>query len=189
MRKYVIKISVTQMPEPHWLTDSVFFSCRKGDFLRKAFTLVELLLVIGIIGALFGIGIPVYLNQLTRAKNTKAISAIYSMSHQIEEFYFTNGVYPANLAMIGRAKTTDPWGNPYEYLNIEALGGNGKKDKEGGGEGKARKDRFLVPLNTDYDLYSKGQDGKSLPPLTAQASRDDVVRANNGAFIGEARKF
>jgi hypothetical protein len=26
-------------------------------------------------------------------------------------------------------------------------------------------------------------------PLTAQASRDDVVRANNGAFIGLAQNY
>lgn len=188
MRKIVIKIIDRKMPEPHWLLDSVFFSCRKTDILRKAFTLVELLLVVGIIGILFGIGIPIYLNQLTRAKNTKAISDIYAMSQQIEEFNMTNGGYPANLAIIGRAKTTDPWGNPYEYLNIEALGGKGKKGK-GGVVGKARKDRFLVPLNNDYDLYSKGKDGESVAPLTAEASWDDVVRANNGAFIGEARKF
>jgi general secretion pathway protein G len=183
MRKYVIKISVSRVPEAHWLSDSVFFSCRKTGFLRKAFTLVELLLVVGIIAALLGIGIPVYLNQLTRAKNTKAISAIYVMSQQIEEFNMTNGDYPADLAIIGRAKTTDPWGNPYEYLKIEVTG------KKGGASGQARKDRFLVPLNTDYDLYSQGKDGKSSPPLTAKASWDDVVRANNGAFIGEARKF
>jgi general secretion pathway protein G len=145
-----------------------------------------LLLVIGIIAALFGIGIPVYLNQLTRAKNTKAISDIYSMSQQIEEYNMTNGDYPENLAVIGRAKTTDPWGNPYAYLKMVF---SGKKGKGGGAPGDARKDRFLVPLNTDYDLYSKGKDGKSAPALTAQVSWDDVVRANNGAFIGEARKY
>lgn len=84
MRKIIIKIIDSQIPEPHWLSDSVFFSSRKTDFLQKAFTLVEVLLVVGILAALFGIGIPVYLNQLTRAKNTKAISDIYAMSQQIE---------------------------------------------------------------------------------------------------------
>ena len=186
MQKYVIKISINRVSKAHWLSDSVFFSCRKTDFLQKAFTLVELLLIVGIIAALLGIGIPVYLNQLTRAKNTKAISDIYAMSQQIEEYYMTNGDYPENLAIIGRAKITDPWGNPYAYLKMYVVG----KGKGGGGApGEARKDRFLVPLNDDYDLYSKGKDGKSAPALTAQVSWDDVVRANNGAFIGEARKY
>jgi general secretion pathway protein G len=39
-------------------------------------------------------------------------------------------------------------------------------------------------LNSDYDLYSKGRDGRSVSPLTAKASRDDVIRASNGGFIG-----
>jgi general secretion pathway protein G len=34
-----------------------------------------------------------------------------------------------------------------------------------------------------------GRDGESLPPLTAAKSRDDIVRAANGAFIGLASKF
>jgi general secretion pathway protein G len=29
-----------------------------------------------------------------------------------------------------------------------------------------------------------GEDGKSKLPLTAKESHDDIVRANNGAFIG-----
>ena len=50
-------------------------------------------------------------------------------------------------------------------------------------------DRFLVPLNSDFDLYSMGRDGESVAPLTAAKSREDVVRAANGAFIGLASKF
>jgi general secretion pathway protein G len=76
----------------------------------------------------------------------------------------------------------DPWGNPYQYLVIL-----GKKKSEVAG--KWRKDRFLVPINSDFDLYSMGKDGKSQPPLTANASHDDIVRANNGEYIGEASKY
>jgi general secretion pathway protein G len=52
-----------------------------------------------------------------------------------------------------------------------------------------RKDRNLVPINTDFDLYSMGPDGASAAPLTAAASQDDVVRANNGSFIGQAKDY
>lgn len=54
---------------------------------------------------------------------------------------------------------------------------------------KPRKDRFLHPINSDYDLYSRGKDGESVEPLTAQKSHDDVIRANDGAFIGLAKFF
>ena len=59
----------------------------------------------------------------------------------------------------------------------------------GGPHGHPRKDRFLVPINTDFDLYSMGRDGQSVAPLTAAKSRDDVVRAANGAYIGLASNF
>jgi general secretion pathway protein G len=44
-------------------------------------------------------------------------------------------------------------------------------------------------LNTDYDLYSMGKDGKTKGPLTAKDSHDDVIRANDGRFIGLASEY
>jgi len=46
-----------------------------------------------------------------------------------------------------------------------------------------------VPINSDFDLWSMGPDGKSVPPLTAKASRDDIVRANDGTFYGWASDY
>ena len=60
---------------------------------------------------------------------------------------------------------------------------------EGASVGKKRKDKSLHPLNSDYDLYSMGPDGRSVSPLTAKASRDDIIRANNGGFIGVAEDY
>ena len=54
---------------------------------------------------------------------------------------------------------------------------------------KARKDHSLHPLNSTYDLYSKGKDGDSQSPLTAPASRDDIIRANDGGYIGVASGY
>ena len=44
-------------------------------------------------------------------------------------------------------------------------------------------------MNSDYDLYSMGPDGESLPPFTASTSRDDLVRASNGGYIGPVIEF
>jgi general secretion pathway protein G len=52
-----------------------------------------------------------------------------------------------------------------------------------------RKDGELVPLNTDFDLYSLGPDGVSALALPAAPSHDDVVRAGNGAYIGLAVNY
>jgi general secretion pathway protein G len=86
---------------------------------------------------------------------------------------------PNSLAEVGYGNHRDPWGNPYQYLNLATLKGNGK----------ARKNQFLVPLNSDYDLYSMGKDGDSVSPLKAAASRDDILRANDGAFVGLAATY
>jgi general secretion pathway protein G len=55
--------------------------------------------------------------------------------------------------------------------------------------GQVRKDRNLVPINSRYDLYSMGADGRSVPPLTAQESRDDIIRANDGGYVGLAAGY
>jgi general secretion pathway protein G len=101
------------------------------------------------------------------------------LQEEIENYQMNNGGLPNSLDDIGRGSLTDVWGNPYRYLNFATEHG----------VGHMRKDRFLVPLNTDYDLYSMGKDGKSQTPLTAAASRDDIVRANNGEFIGLASAY
>ena len=64
---------------------------------------------------------------------------------------------------------TDPWGHAYQYTS----------HTDGSTRGSWRKDKNIVPINSDFDLYSMGKDGTSVPPLTAQASRDDIVRAND----------
>jgi general secretion pathway protein G len=54
---------------------------------------------------------------------------------------------------------------------------------------KIRKDQFLIPLNSDYDLFSRGKDGLSKPAITDPVSLDDVIRGNDGAFLGLAAKY
>ena len=69
-------------------------------------------------------------------------------------------------------------------------GGNGNGNGGGGcGSGQPRKDHFLHPINSDFDLYSMGKDGDSVAPLTAQKSRDDIIRANDGGYYGVASNF
>ena len=60
---------------------------------------------------------------------------------------------------------------------------------DAGKKAKQRKDHSLHPLNSTYDLYSMGKDGDSKAPLTAQASRDDIIRANDGGYIGLASGY
>lgn len=149
---------------------------------RKAsyggFGLIELLIVIGILGTLAGIAIPVYSYYVDKARTTEAIAEIRIMEKEILVYQEEHETLPNDLTDIGRGNLKDPWGNPYEYLNFENVHGKGKIRKYKSQD-----------LNSDFDLYSMGKDGASNSPLTAKASRDDIVRAGNGKYVGLASEY
>ena len=207
---------------------------------QQGFTIIELMFAVTIVGALAGLAIPNYLGYLDKARLARCIAEIRYIERAIDSYEAAYDSLPNTLAEVGAGEIVDPWGNPYEYLNIAALtlpgggggngnaggagggggggggagggGGNGNAGGNGGGKktsywfepdsayaaqggggnaskGKPRKERFLHPINSDYDLYSMGKDGESVEPLTAKKSHDDVIRANDGSFVGLAVEF
>lgn len=52
-----------------------------------------------------------------------------------------------------------------------------------------RRDRFMYPLNSDYDLFSLGPNGRTAVSLGENVGQDDVIRANNGGFFGLASDY
>lgn len=154
-----------------------------SPFKRKSngMTLVEVLIVMAILAILASISSFVYLGYVDRAKMYAAINSISMLSTELTSYGMDTGVYPQSLAAIGRDGPVDPWGNTFEYVNIMNGGANIKS--------KARKDKFLVPINSDFDLYSKGPNGESVPSLNAKKSKDDIIRANDGQYIGLAGGF
>ena len=154
---------------------------RKRRAANSGFTLIELLLALVVLGLLAAIAIPSYQSFITNARNSKAMGEIATLTVSLERYRSSNGSYPPNLAALGGPVPLDPWGNPYRYLNI-ANGGPGVI-------GAARKDKNLVPINSDYDLYSIGADGKTATPLPSAPARDDIIRAMNGGFVGLARDY
>jgi general secretion pathway protein G len=125
------------------------------------------------------IAIPHLLSAIDEANLGKAVGDIHSIETDIVGYQSTNGQMPDDLSQVGDDTILDPWGNTYQYLNHATLHGNGH----------VRKDRFLVPLNSDYDLYSMGKDGQTSPPITAAKSQDDVIRVGSANYIGLASQF
>ncbi len=138
--------------------------------------LIELMLAVIIASLLMTVAVPAYDQFIDRARVARAIGDIGSIGIAIERFGLKNNSrLPNSLNELLMDVPIDPWGAPYQYLNIVAAGP---------GNGAFRKDGKLNPLNSDFDLFSVGADGESMGPLSAAKSRDDIVRANNGAFIG-----
>jgi general secretion pathway protein G len=158
--------------------DTRINNCRSiQEANRWGFTLVEVMVSVCIIGVLSAIATPFYAGYRERARVTVAVSDMKSIEVAIFNFFADNDVLPDTLAQVGKGNLRDPWGNPYAYLRIDG--------SEAKGKGKMRKDHFMVPVNTDFDLYSMGKDGASVSPFTAKASQDDIVRAYNGGYYGK----
>ena len=145
----------------------------------QGLTLVELMLVITLVGILGSLASTVWGGYQDKLRTKQAVDDITVLSVLIDQVFADTGALPDDLAAIGRSGMKDPWGSAYVYQNLTTVKG----------KGKARKDHSLVPLNSDYDLYSKGPDKDSQSPLTSKASRDDILRANNGRFIGPAANY
>ena len=146
---------------------------------RHGFTLIEVLLVVALIGIIGAIVVPTFLNILRQASIRRVISDIEAIGFEIETFEQWQERFPESLDELDGGPYIDRWGNPFRYLPSTAEQWNGQR----------RRDRFIVPLNSDFDLYSMGPDGESRAPLTARPSWDDIVRANDGLYVGPANEF
>jgi len=145
----------------------------------RGFTIVELVIVLAIAALVLVMTMPMVNSYVERGKISQAVSDLAEMSKTIHDYEKTRGTLPSSLADAGYDGRLDPWGYAYQFFNLRTAHGNGQ----------ARQDKILRPLNSDFDLYSIGPDGLTLPSLAKPESRDDIVRARDGAFIGPASEF
>ena len=144
---------------------------------QRGVTLLELMIVAAAVVMLSAFAIPAFNGYIERSRTSRAIGDIGSISLQLYRWQLNTQSFPATLADAGIV-ATDPWGRAYAYTRVAGTPQN-----------QLRKDHNLHPINTDFDLYSLGPDGNSQKPLTAGPSRDDIIRANNGAYIGVAANY
>ena len=178
----------------------IFFVSSKplGLSHQRAFTVIELLVAIAIMGLISVVAVPSYHEYIERGETMQTIADMQDIDAQMAIYTLANnGSLPDSLADIGMGDILDPWGNTYQYLNLSNFDEKGKAPKAKGAKGakgggpkaQPRKDHNLHPINSDYDLYSMGKDGKSVSPLTGGPSRDDIIRANNGRFVGKVSNY
>lgn len=108
-------------------------SQRRKSQARNAFTLIELLLVMVILGVLAAIVVPKFTNRTEDAKKAAAKQDISGTATALDTFEVDNGRYPTSdegLAAlsnppsnmtnwhgpyIAKPIVNDPWGHPYVY--------------------------------------------------------------------------
>ena len=159
---------------------------------QSGMTATELLGAMVIAGILATVAIPMFGNvsidcddpdarqgPMMRARMAQVTGELGKIHLALSKFELANNRYPESLDELGIDDLEDPWGNPYQYLVVFGLNN----------VGHVRKDHNLKPVNTNYDLYSMGPDGRTESPFTSTPGEDDIVMANDGDYFGLACQY
>lgn len=144
----------------------------------RGFSLTELMITAALVSLGCAMAVPAVTSYVDHARINRAVSDIGSASIRLYKWRSKNGGFPDSLAQAGIAMPTDPWGRPYVYKGSGTE--SGKSDREDAPQHRA---------NSDFDLYSLGADGVTATLFNEDVSKDDVVRAKNGAYIGLAAEL
>jgi general secretion pathway protein G len=108
----------------------------KQNHKLKGFTLIELMVVLVIMGVLAALIVPNIIGRTDEARRTAAKTDIATIMQSLKLYKLDNGMYPTQQqglrALVEKPDVppipsnwrtyleklpTDPWGNPYQYLN------------------------------------------------------------------------
>ena len=113
---------------------------------RKAFSLVEVMIVVVIIGLMAGLVTYATTGYLERAKKQRARSDVATYSGAVDYYYLAHGFYPDNREGLKalapefiKVLQNDPWGHAYQYVqpgkdhpyDIICYGADGKEGGSG----------------------------------------------------------
>ncbi len=145
-------------------------------------TILEVLVAMAGTATILAIALPVLEGAQEDLRRHEAVTDLQVIQFQVTKFELKYGTIPANIAALDLNEdvATDPWGAPYHYLNYEYAVSP---------DFVPREDQFLKPVNTAYDIFSQGPNLDHHKNLSNWRSKDDIVRASDGEFIGVADEF
>ena len=151
-----------------------------GSKRNRGIALARTLVTVAIIAIVGTVALPISRDYLETTHTAQAVSDLGTIEIAISRYKAQNrGELPLRLDDLRVGGWNDPWGNRYEYVNLESVDA----------VARARQDSGSNPLNRDYDLFSLGKDGRTGRSLSSPASRDDVIRALGGNFFGSASEY
>ena len=147
------------------------FASRTAARNQGGFTMVELLIVMAIVIILSTMAMAGFAKIKISTQVSRAKVEIRGMEREISAFATERGALPASLGDINRLHQLDPWKQEYVYDTTPT--------------------RLVLgfPINGDYDLYSKGNDGESADAITNDKSKDDIIRGRDGSFCDLANSW
>lgn len=76
----------------------------KNPYLKSGgFTLIEVMIVVGVIALLSAIALPSYRDYIARGKRAEGRAFLVQAAQRMERFYTDNNCYPSNTAACGNA--------------------------------------------------------------------------------------
>ena len=87
---------------------------------QQAFTLIELMIVVAIIGILAAIAIPAYQNYIIRAQVSEGLTLSATAKMAVSEYYVDRGVWPDDNDEAGLADRHEIVGNYTEHVSVES---------------------------------------------------------------------
>src|SRR5215470_1750039 len=129
----------------------------------RGIALMEFVCAIGVVAIVASASISGVNAYENRARAARAIGDIGTISIQLYRWQSNTRKFPETLAEAGLSGFVDPWGHPYQYVNVASAKA-----------GDVLRDRTRTPLNSDFDLYSLGPDGSTDPQLGEGRARDDI---------------
>lgn len=129
--------------------------------LQRGFSLIELMIVVGIVGILSAIALPAYQDYVTKAKITEATSGLADLRVKMEQYYQDNRTY---VGYVDGGCNLSSNGNPAivaESFTFTCAADASTYTITATGEVSAAMTGYLYSIDQDNGKYSEAAGGGS----------------------------